>query len=122
MSVQTIVVGTRLILLEKVGPLSQACPDTTAVAVTGGDIDARGWITVAITVLCVDETITWIVYGAHASDFSDEVVVQVAADILADAVGFYTASPAPFGYYRAKVVNKVAESVGSIVYNALAKR
>ena len=122
MSIQTFTVGTRQVTIEVVGPLTQAAPDTTPVAITGGDIDARGWITVCMTCVCSDETISWTVFGANVADFSDEVEVQASADILADAVGSYTVSPAPFAYYRAKVVNKVAETVGSILFNAVAKR
>ena len=76
-------------------------------------LDARAYATVAITVVATVEAVKWTVFGATQSDYSDEVVVQVEATVSAATVGSFVVGPAVFPYYRAKIKNSVADTVGT---------
>lgn len=84
-------------------------------------IDVRGYQSLSITLLATVQTLKWTVYGANLSDYSDEVVVQAEAVVAADAVGSYTTTQAPFGFYRAKVANNAGGVVGTAQVQAYAK-
>ena len=84
-------------------------------------IDCRGYQSLSYTLLATIQDLKWTVYGANISDYTDEVVVQSEAVVAADAVGSYTATQAPFGFYRVKAANNVGGVVGTAAIQAYAK-
>ncbi len=106
--------------IDKVAPDAQTSANDPA-AVTGSGIDAQGFTTVSYTVVVADNTITWWVYGANTSDYSDEVIVDGPSDVLAGAADSYAVSPAPYAYYRVKIQSKVAGSHGAVTLVGIAK-
>lgn len=120
MTVQMIASAHRQVAVDAVGPLEQAGTNAAAV-VTGSEVDARGWRSLAYTIAVADETLTWTVYGANQADFADEVVVNAGADVAAGAASSYAVAQAPYAYYRVKIVNKVADVVGTATVSAILK-
>lgn len=112
--------GMRQVQVYTVAPVAQASTADPAV-VTGSEIDARPWQSVAYTVLNAAETIQWWAYGANASDYSDEVIVDGPSDVLAAAADSYAVAPAPYAYYRVKIVDKVGGTHGTVTVHGIAK-
>lgn len=94
----------------------------STVVVTGSDIDARGWKTVAYNVKVATNAVKWSVFGANQSDFSDEVAVLSATTVASGAAGTYAVSPAPYSYYRAKVIDDSGGVHGDITFAVICKR
>lgn len=84
-------------------------------------LDCRGYRSYAVTLIASVQDVKWTVYGANASDYSDEVAVQSEATVAAGAVGSYSTTQAPFAYYRAKVKNAAAGVVGTAALQAVGK-
>ncbi|MFA5866911.1 MAG: hypothetical protein WC891_02980 [Actinomycetota bacterium] len=120
MTVQIIASQHRQVAVDIVEPAAQTSANAYA-AITGGDVDARMWRSVAMTVLVATNTIKWTVYGANASNFSDEVVVQAEAVVAVGAAGTYAVAQAPYSYYRAKIASNVADTHGVVTYRAILK-
>ena len=59
--------------------------------------------------------------GANKADFSDEVEVQAEETVNAGSNSSYSATPAPYGYYRAKIKSAVADTHGVATINGIAK-
>jgi hypothetical protein len=116
----TVTSGGRQVQVYTVAPAAQASAAAAAV-VTGSGIDARPWGSVAYTVAVAAETIQWWVYGANASDYSDEVIVDGPSDVLAAAADSYAVAPAPYAYYRVKVADKVGGTHGTVTVRGIAK-
>lgn len=112
--------GTRHVPVEQVTPAAQVSANDPAV-VAGSGIDARPWRSIAYTIVNVDETITWWVYGANAADYSDEVIVDGPSDVLAAVVDSYAVSQAPYGFYRVKIESKVDDTHGTVTVRGIAK-
>ncbi|HVW37517.1 MAG TPA: hypothetical protein VHB99_09430, partial [Pirellulales bacterium] len=87
----------------------------------GAEIDARQWRTVCYNVSVAGNNILWSVWGANASDYSDEVAVKAAAQVNVGAADSYAASPAPYAYYRVKIVDAVGGTHGTATVNGTAK-
>lgn len=100
----TVTDGQRQAQISTVAPAAQASTASTVV-VTDSGIDARAWITVCYTISVATQAIKWSVFGANASDYSDEVAVLTATTVAAAAASSYTASPAPYSYYRVKIID-----------------
>jgi hypothetical protein len=103
--------GTRQVPIDQIAPADQTSTNSY-VAVVGGDIDARTWRTLAITIKVVTYAITWEIYGANISDFSDEVIVVAGASVAAAAASSYAVSPAPYAFYRVKIKSTVGGNHG----------
>lgn len=112
--------ASRQVEILAVAPDAQAGTNDPAV-LDGSEIDARAWRSVAYTVVNADQTITWWVYGANASDYSDEVIVDGPSDVAAGAADSYAVAQAPYGYYRVKFENKVNDTVGTLTCRVIAK-
>ena len=78
--------------------------------------------TVCYTAIAATHDVDWSVFGANVSDYSDEVAVLAATKIASfRANASYTASPAPYRYYRVKVIDDVGGTHGAITVNGIAK-
>ena len=96
------------------GALEQTSTNTET-AVVGSGVDARAWRSLCATIYNADEanTVQWSVYGANASDYSDEVAVQALTDVGPLAAGTYSTTQAPYAYYRIKIHSKVDDAHGA---------
>ena len=103
-----------------VGPLSQASTNATAVVV-GSGLDARNHATVCYTIAVATHDVDWSVFGANASDYSDEVAVLVATKVVAAAHSSYTAAPAPYSYYRVKIIDDAGGTHGTATVSGIVK-
>lgn len=120
MTLTAILSGGRQTEIERVAPAAQA--STAAyVVVAGSEIDARPWRSVAYTLKNITNTISYEVFGANLPDYSDEVIVSGPTDILAAAASSYAVAQAPYGYYRVKIIDKVAASHGTVTLVGIAK-
>ena len=104
----------------EVTPAAQASTNAYA-DVAGSTIDARLLDSIAYTLTNITNTITWRVLGANASDFSDSLIVQAAADVAAAASANYSAAPAVWRYYKVQVIDKVGGSHGTVTVRGIAK-
>lgn len=114
--VQTLNLGAAAVT----GPIVQPSTSGTVV-VAGAEIDATQMKTVCYTGLAATHDVDWSVWGANVSDYSDETAVLAATKIAAGAAGSYTAAPAPYRYYRVKVIDDVGGTHGTITVNGIAK-
>lgn len=87
----------------------------------GSGIDARSWRSVAYTIAVATQTVNWKVYGANASDYSDEVEVKAEAAVAAAAVDSYAVAQAPYSYYRVKIQSAAPGVVGTATVRGIAK-
>lgn len=110
----------RQVAIEIVTPAAQLSANTDAV-VTGSEIDARPWRSLAYTIKVATNAVTWTVFGANASDYSDEVVVNSAASVAAGSASSYAVSQAPYAYYRVKIRSTVADTPGTATIAGIAK-
>lgn len=120
MTLTTVHSGGRAIPTDTVTPAAQASVDAVTV-VTGSEIDARPWRSLAYTIKVATNTIAWTVWGANAADYSDEVTVLSSAPVVAGAASSYTASPPPFAYYRVKIASNVGGVHGTATVRGIAK-
>ncbi len=120
MTTVMVMAGTRQVPIEIVTPDPQASVAVETV-LAGSELDMRGWRSLAYTLKCADNTITYNVYGANASDYSDEVVVSGPTDILAGAASSYAVAQAPYAYYRVKILDKVGGAHGVVTLVGIAK-
>lgn len=107
-------------------PVYTVTPDAqtstaSTVVTSGSEIDARPWTSVCYTVVCATNAIKWSVWGANASDYSDEVAVLAAATVASGASSSYTVAQAPFGYYRTKVIDDSGGVHGVATIRGIAK-
>ena len=115
-----IVAGTRAADILLTGPQSQASTNAYA-AVAGADIDARAFRSVSYTITVVTHDVTWEVLGANVSDFSDAVVVQAGASVVAGGSSSYSVQQAPFSFYRVQIEDTVGGTHGTATVNGTAK-
>jgi hypothetical protein len=101
-----------------VGPQTST---NATVVVTGAELDVTQYKTVAYTAIAATHDVDWSVFGANAADYSDEVAVLAATKITAGSNASYTANPAPYRYYRVKVIDDVGGTHGTITVNGIAK-
>ena len=120
MTVATVVSGSRQVQIDQVAPAAQASVNAETV-LAGSEMDMRAWRSLAYAVKVITNTITWWVYGANASDYSDEVIVNGPTDVLAAAASSYAVAQAPYAYYRAKIQSKVAGVHGTVTLGGIAK-
>lgn len=92
--------------IDRVAPVAQASVNADTV-LAGSELDARAWRSLAYSIKVATQTVDWTVFGANSSDYSDEVVVQAEASVLAAAAGSYSTTQAPFAYYRVKIHSNV---------------
>lgn len=100
---------------------SNVTASTAAYAVIGSIIDTRAATSLALTVLNVDQTISFKVEAANQPDFDDAIEAKAEADILAAAIGTYVVAPAPYAYYRVQIKDKVGGIHGNAVLTAIVK-
>jgi hypothetical protein len=93
----------------------------STVVVSGSEIDATQCKTVCYTAVAATNDVDWSVWGANASDYSDEVAVKTATKITAGATDSYTATPPAWRYYRCKVIDDVGGTHGTITVYGVAK-
>ncbi len=91
------------------------------VVVSGAEVDATQCRSLSYTAVCATNDVDWSVFGANASDYSDEVAVKAATQIAAGANDSYTVSPPPFRFYRVKVKDHVGGTHGTVTVNGVAK-
>lgn len=84
-------------------------------------IDTGPWLTLAYTIAVITNAVTWEVYGANASDYSDEQIVQAGASVAAGGKGTFTATQAVYRYYRVKIKSTVADTHGTATVRGIAK-
>jgi hypothetical protein len=63
----------------------------------------------------------WRVVGANAADFSDEVIVQTAADVAAGDSAAFMPTSAPYRFYRVEIIDKVGGSHSTAVLHGFGK-
>ncbi len=106
--------------IEDTGILTQTSTAGT-VAVTGSTIDARQWLTIVYTIIVATHDVDWSVWGANSADYSDEVQVLAPVKVTAGSNSSYTANPAPFAYYRVKIIDDVGASHGLCTVRGICK-
>jgi len=104
MTQSTVTAGYRNVQIETVSPDAQAST-ASAAAVTGSDMDARPWRSLAYTIAVATQAVKWSVWGANAADFSDEVAVLSPTTVAAAAVSSYSTAQAVYSYYRVKIID-----------------
>lgn len=105
MTVTTVTAGgIRQVQIETVAPTGQLSTASTVV-VTGSEMDARPWQSLAYTVVVATNAIKWSVWAANASDYSDEVAVLSAATVASGATSSYATTQAAYSYYRVKITD-----------------
>ncbi len=102
------------------GAIPQASTNATVV-VAGAEIDATQFRSVCYTIAVATHDVDWSVFGANASDYSDEVAVLAATKVSAGANSSYSVAQAPFRYYRVKIVDDVGGTHGTATVNGIAK-
>ena len=85
------------------------------------EIDVGPWKSLAYTIAVATNSIDWTVFGANASDYSDEQVVQAEAAVGAAATGTYAVAQAPYRYYRVKIKSTTPDSHGTATIRGIAK-
>lgn len=103
--------------------VSPAAQNSTAAyaVLAGSELDTRGYNSLAYTLKDATQTITFEVFGANLSDYSDEVIVSGPTDILATGSASYAVTPAPYAYYRVKIIDKVGGTHGVVTLSGIAK-
>ncbi len=119
MALKNVSDGARTVQVEELTPVEQAST-ASAVVVTGSEIDSRPWDSVCYTIKGKTNTVTWYVYGANSSDYSDEVSLY-SADVTSSATDSYAVAQAPYAYYRVKIITKVNPNHGSPTVYGIAK-
>lgn len=105
--------------IQTVAPAAATGTGSFAV-VSGSEMDLSCYKSLAYTVVAAAAAMDWAVYGANASDYSDEQQVYTKANVLAAGVDAYTVFPAPYLFYRVKVKNN-AGSTGTATVRGAAK-
>lgn len=100
-------------------PAGQLSTGSYAV-VTGSELDATVMRSVAYTIGIATNSVFWKVFGANASDYSDEVEVLAETSVAAGAFGSYAVAPPPFRFYRVKIKNNAG--AGTATVRGIAKR
>lgn len=86
-----------------------------------GAIDTGIAKSLVYTLSVITASVDWTVFGANASDYSDEVEVQAEAAVAAAGLGTYTTTQAIYRYYRAKIKSTVADTPGTATIRGVAK-
>ena len=89
--------------------------------VVGSEIDASVYQSVSYSMAVATNDVQVGVYGANASDFSDEVAVDALASIAAGAQRSYAVSLAPYRFYRVKADPTVDATHGTVTVKGVAK-
>lgn len=110
----------RNVPVDIVSPAAQASTNVDTVVV-GSEIDARPWKSVSYTISVATNAVTWTVFGANASDYSDEAPVQGATSVSAGSNGSYAVGQAPYSYYRVKIKSTTADTHGTATVRGIAK-
>lgn len=85
-------------------PAAQTSTASTVVT-TGSEIDARPWRSLSYTIVVATQAVKWSVFGANASDYSDEVAVLAATTVAAGATSSYASTQFPYAYARTKLID-----------------
>ena len=109
--------GLYVDIVAPVGQLSTA----STVVLAGAELDARGFRSLAYTVKVATQSVDWSVFGANASDYSDEVAVQAATTVVAGAAGSYVVAQAPYSFYRCKLIDTVGGVHGTATIRGILK-
>ena len=84
-------------------------------------MDVRPWRSLSYTIVVATQAVNWSVFGANASDFSDEVAVLAAATVVAGATSSYASTQFPYAYARVKVIDTVGGVHGTATVYGIAK-
>lgn len=84
-------------------------------------VDARAWQSLSYTIKVATQSVDWEVFGANASDYSDEVSVQAAAAVVAAGKSSYSTAQAVWGFYRVKIKSTVNDVHGTATVVGIAK-
>jgi len=109
-------------LYDDTGGLGQTSSNVLSIVASSG-VDTRVWKSLAYTILNTHgaNAVDWTVFGANTADFSDEVIVQVAATVVPGDADSYALAQAPFAYYRVKIVSTVADSHATCIVRGVQK-
>lgn len=118
MAIQAVNSGSIHGNVEQVAPTAQASTGAYVV-LAGSEIDARLWRTLAYTIAIITQSVYWKVFGANASDYSDEQEVLGETSVAAAASGAYTVVNPPYAFYRVKI--KSNSGVGTATLRGIAK-
>jgi hypothetical protein len=121
MTQQITPIGSLQIPREVVSPIDQTSTASTVLFV-GSEMDVRVFLTLAYTIKVITFAVTWSVWGANISDYSDEVAVLSPVSVAAAASSSYSVAQAPYAYYRVKIVDTAGGSHGVCTLNGIAKR
>ncbi len=88
----------------------------------GAETDARVWFSLCYTIKVITNPVTCSVWGANAADYSDEVAVLSPVSVAASAASSYAVAPAPYSYYRVKIIDTSGGSHGVATVRGIAKR
>lgn len=103
-----------------VAPVGQLSTASTVV-LAGCEFDARAWTSLTYTIAVSTHDVTWSVWGANASDYSDETAVLTAVSVVAAAFSSYAVSLAPYAFYRVKIIDTVGASHGTATVRGIVK-
>jgi hypothetical protein len=120
MTVKNIGVNDKNVYGDVVEPDAQTSTNSYVV-VTGSGLNASPFQTASYTISVITNNIDWKVFGANNSDFSDEVEVMSETTVSAGANDSYSVSPAPYRYYRVKIVSSSTDTHGDATIHGLAK-
>jgi hypothetical protein len=107
-------------LADVVTPAGQLSTNAEVV-VAGSAVDASCFETVSFTFSSATNSIDYTVYGSNDSAFAAEDLVQAAVTVAAGAGDGYAVTPAPYRYYRVKIVSTVADTHGTATVRGVAK-
>jgi hypothetical protein len=95
-------------VLNLVSPTATSTNTSTLVA--GSILNATVAMSVSFTVTNTGSTnsVDYLILAGNASDLSDGVTIQNSATLAHGAVGSYSVSTAPFGYYAVKIASTSA--------------
>ncbi len=101
------------------GGIAGTSTNATAV-VSGTEMDASQWRSVAYTCSVAGNAIKWSVFAGNLSNYADEVAVLAATTIAANAANSYATTQAPYLYYRAKIIDDALNTHGTVtIYGAV---
>lgn len=112
--------GTRQIFADALAAVTALTVDAQT-PVAASVLSGGPYGVLSYTIHVTTNDIKWEVFGANLATFTDEISVQSEATVVIGANGSYTATPAPFRFYRVKVRAAVSASQGNVQINAVAR-
>jgi hypothetical protein len=102
------------------GAVVQVSTNSTVVA-SGSELDVTQYGSLAYTIVVATNDVKWTVFAANVSDYSDEVIVNAATNVVAGTNSSYSVGAAPFRFYRVKIIDNVGGTHGTATINGVGK-